>query len=373
MDHGARAQEQERFEEAVRQEVEHARVRRAGAGRGHHVAELRHRRVREDALDVVLHARQRRRQQGREGADPTDERQDVGDEGEERLRAGDHEHAGGDHRRGVDQRGHGRGPLHRLGEPHVGRLAHRAKVDQEHDRPETVDRQRVLLRLREERVELEGARRGPEHDDPDDEPEVAELGDPEGLHGRTRGGRPRVPVADQEVGAQAHQLPEHEHLDEGWGEDEPEHREREERLVGVVPPEGGRPLVAEVRERVELHEERDERDQHEHRVRERIHEQADRRHRTLVGRDPHPRRLVAEPLAPHDERAEERHGDRPDRDAARHSPGATQGGHDREEDEARERDTQDEEWQPDDRAHRVSLGAGRGGPLPPSAVRGRSR
>ena len=40
---------------------------------------------------------------------------------EERVHAGDQVDAGGDHRRGVDQRGDGRGALHRVGEPGVER------------------------------------------------------------------------------------------------------------------------------------------------------------------------------------------------------------------------------------------------------------
>src|SRR5207245_8454974 len=97
----------------------------------------------------------------------------------------------------------------------------------------------------------------PQHYDPDDEAEVAELGDPERLHGRARRGPARVPVTDQEVRTEAHQLPEHEDLDEGRREHEPEHGEREERLERVVPAERRWTLVAEVRQRIDLHEERD--------------------------------------------------------------------------------------------------------------------
>src|SRR2546425_5193436 len=45
-------------------------------------------------------------------------------------------------------------------------------------------------------------------------------------------------------------------------------------------------------------------------VRKRIHQHADGRRRALVGRDPAPRRLAAEPLAPHEHGDEEGRRDR---------------------------------------------------------------
>ncbi len=49
-----------------------------------------------------------------------------------------------------------------------------------------------------------------------------------------RGGRTLVPEADQEIRAEPDQLPEDEHLQESGSEHEAQHREDEERLVGVV-------------------------------------------------------------------------------------------------------------------------------------------
>ena len=74
VNHRAGAEEEQRLEEAVRQQVEEAGGREAGADRRHHVAELRDGGVGEHALDVVLHAREHRRQQRRERADPRDDR-----------------------------------------------------------------------------------------------------------------------------------------------------------------------------------------------------------------------------------------------------------------------------------------------------------
>ena len=54
VNHRARAEEEQRLEECVRDQVEHADGDAAQAEAGHHVAELRNGGVGEDALDVVL-------------------------------------------------------------------------------------------------------------------------------------------------------------------------------------------------------------------------------------------------------------------------------------------------------------------------------
>ena len=62
----------------------------------------------------------------------------VGRRDEQRHAAGDHVHAGRDHRRGVDQRADGRGAFHRVGQPDVqrelGALAARAEHQQQANR-----------------------------------------------------------------------------------------------------------------------------------------------------------------------------------------------------------------------------------------------
>ena len=77
VDHRAGAEEEQRLEQAVREQVEEAGGREARADRRHHVAELRDGGVGEHALDVVLHAREHRGQQRRERADPRDDQQHV--------------------------------------------------------------------------------------------------------------------------------------------------------------------------------------------------------------------------------------------------------------------------------------------------------
>ena len=77
VDHDAGGEEEQRLEEGVRHQVEHRVAVRADAGREEHVADLRHRRVRDHALDVGLHERD---QAGDEQRDRADRRGEVLDE-----------------------------------------------------------------------------------------------------------------------------------------------------------------------------------------------------------------------------------------------------------------------------------------------------
>ena len=238
VDHGAGAEEEQRLEDAVGEQVEEARGREAGADGRHHVAELRHGRVGEHALDVVLHAGEHRGEERGEGADPRDDRQHVRREREEPDGAGEQVDAGRHHGRGVDQRGDGRRALHRVRQPDVERelrrLADGAEIDAEGDDAEPGERQHVGVRELQQPDEVEGARLAPQEHDADEQAHVAGLGRPERLDRRARRLGPLIPVADQQVGAEADQLPADEELEEVRREDEPHHREREERLVGVV-------------------------------------------------------------------------------------------------------------------------------------------
>ena len=58
VDQAPGAEEQQRLEERVGEEVEDRRVRSADPERRHHVGELTDRGIREDAFDVVLNHRE---------------------------------------------------------------------------------------------------------------------------------------------------------------------------------------------------------------------------------------------------------------------------------------------------------------------------
>ncbi len=169
MDYATGAEEQQRLKEGVGHEVEDPGRHGPHPDGQHHVPQLAHRGEREHALDV--HGRQPHR-----GGKDRGECTDRGHDRERRRcvlkeREGTrHEiDAGGNHRRGVDERTHRRRALHRVWQPDVQRelrgLADRAKEDEEHRH-----RQRLL-------VQTTGA---------------GELGE------RCELERPRMPVEEQE-------------------------------------------------------------------------------------------------------------------------------------------------------------------------------
>ena len=73
VDDGACAEEEQRFEEGVGDEVEHADGGATDAEAHHHVAELGDGGVGEDALDVPLRGGDERAEDGGDGADPGDD------------------------------------------------------------------------------------------------------------------------------------------------------------------------------------------------------------------------------------------------------------------------------------------------------------
>ena len=161
-DDRAGAQEQERLEECVGEEMENAEAVAADAEGGEHVAELRTGRIGDYPLDVVLHeADGGGEKSGRRSDDEND-----AERGRRHLEQGrqarHHEHAGGHHRRGVDE-GRDRGrAFHRVGKPGVeqelGRLAHRS-----HEKEEADERRRVPVETDEIKGLAGEARRGGEH------------------------------------------------------------------------------------------------------------------------------------------------------------------------------------------------------------------
>ena len=103
VDDDAGRHEEQRLEERVRHQVEHPVRVRADARAEEHVADLRHRRVRDHALDVDLHERDEAGDEQRERAHAGGDELDRARLLEDRVRARDQVDARGDHRRRVDQ------------------------------------------------------------------------------------------------------------------------------------------------------------------------------------------------------------------------------------------------------------------------------
>ena len=119
VDHRSCAEEQQRFEESVRHDVEDAHRECADTARQEHVAKLRHGGVRVDLFDVVLNQTDGRRHYGRQQTDDRDHiHGDIGVD-EQLRRATHHVYARRDHRGRVDQRRDRRRTSHRVRQPHI--------------------------------------------------------------------------------------------------------------------------------------------------------------------------------------------------------------------------------------------------------------
>jgi hypothetical protein len=119
VNHAARRKEQQAFEERVRHQVEHAGSVGADAEAQEHVAQLRDGGVGENFFDVRLHQADGRGVERGERANQRNDEHRDGRAREKRIHARDHVHAGGDHRRGVNQRADWRGTFHRVRQPDI--------------------------------------------------------------------------------------------------------------------------------------------------------------------------------------------------------------------------------------------------------------
>ena len=146
--------------------------------------------------------------------------------------------AGGDHRRGVDQRGDGCRAGHGVAEPALQRELRRlaAGTEQEHqaDRRQDAFARATLGGLLDtgegHRAECR------EHDhDADRQAEVTDPVDDERLVGGGGVGRVVVPEADQQVGRETHALPADVEEQVGVGQHQQEHRRDEQVEVGEEP------------------------------------------------------------------------------------------------------------------------------------------
>jgi hypothetical protein len=279
VDHRPGSEEQQGLEERVGEQVEErgAPTDRSDRHDPHHVGELRHGRIREHPLDVVLHQAEER---GAEHGDPADDadHQEHGGVGvpEHLEHPADQVDAGRDHRRGVDQRGDGRRAGHRVREPDVegelGRLTDRPAEQQQRRQRNQRDRKLAaghdLADLADVR-RLE-ARRRDQDEDAEHERHVADAGRDERLDRRAGVLVLLPPVPDQQVGAHAHDLPADQELEQVVGRDHVQHRAAEQ---GENDEEPRVPLVAvHVADRIHVDAQGDRRDHHQHHRGQPVHE-----------------------------------------------------------------------------------------------------
>ena len=266
VDDRAGAEEKQGFEPSVGEKVEHARLADKKANGHHHVAELGEGGVGEDLLDIVLLGGHQRGGQRGDPSNPCDggsgetfER--LGADGE--LHAEEHVNARRDHGGGVDQGGDGGGAFHRVGQPDVegklGGFPDRAAEHAEQRRTEDSGGDR-----RGDFHFREGQRAGdsPHHEHADHETEVADAVREEGFLRGVGGGVLFIPMPDEQIGAEADQLPEDECHDEIVGEDDAGHREHEECEAGEIARLCG--IVLHVGQREQMHQQADAGDDDHH-------------------------------------------------------------------------------------------------------------
>ncbi len=160
--------------------------------------------------------------------------------------------------------------------------------------------------------DVERARVDEDGHDPEREADIADAVDDERLLGRERGAPLAVPEPDQQVAAQPHQLPGHEHDQPAVGQDQEQHREHEQVEVGEEAPVAR--IVGHVADAVDVHEHADRRDHDEQARGQGVHVEAGR-HVERSGRNPLPQAdavaLVAERGAVAEGRRRHDHRDEP--------------------------------------------------------------
>ena len=276
VDDRTRTEEQQRLEESVRHHVEDCCDVRARPDGKEHVAELRHRGIREHLLDIGLCNGNGR---GEQSGCSTDDRDDcwcprvglVND----RVHAGHEEHACGDHRCSVDECRNRCGAFHRVGQPEVERQlrALATCTDEQHQRncggrdvaQRASDGCRIdaFVRQRSHRREREEHRR---HDAP-----VTDAV----RHERLLAGRgcavTCVPERDQEVRAGTHAFPTEEGDQKVLAQNQHEHRKDEE--VEVDEELRELRITVHVTHCVQMDQRADSRDEQRHCDRQRIGEE----------------------------------------------------------------------------------------------------
>ncbi len=209
---------------------------------------------------------------------------------EDRVAAGDHVDARGDHGGRVDEGGDRGGTGHGVGEPDVQgelrRLADRPDEEQQGDGGEVGGvPDRVGLDEGEHAGEVNGAEDLEGEEDRQEEAEVADAVDDERLL-PCRGAPVLLEVeADQQVAAQPDALPADEQDDQVGPEDEGEHGEHEEVEVGEVTRIRALALAVHVPHRVDVDQKPHERHEEQHHRRQRVQPQREV-DRDVAGGDP---------------------------------------------------------------------------------------
>ena len=211
-DNRAGCQEQQRFKEGVRHQVENRRIPRLYTESQEHITNLAHGGVRKNAFDVGLYQRSKTRQHQSDGTDNPHQVQDFWGHQEQAVRTCNQVDTGGNHRRSVDKRRDRRRAGHRISKPCLQRQLRRFtdRTAQQHQgcpHQHVVTICKVRRRQFHHFAEVQRAQLVVEDKQCEGEEHVTHTGYDEGFHCRSAILRIGVIETNQQIGAQAHAFP----------------------------------------------------------------------------------------------------------------------------------------------------------------------
>ena len=277
MDDAAGPEEEQRLEHGVGEEVEHGGhvtqrthvfvaggVFGADTERYHHERNLRDGGEGQHALDVALAAGHGGSVEGGEGSHPGHYVKGSGSilnpQGEE---TGNLEHTGHYHGGGMDEGRHGGRAFHGIGQPDVeGEHGTLTGTADEHEEQGGGQHHGSLGKAFLAELKAEGAAVVTIDEDTDKEEHIGKAGYDECLLRSGDGCGGGVVETDEQVGGNAHQLPEHVHLEDVGGHHQSEHGHGEEAQESVITLEAA--FAVHIAERVDMHHERHRGDDDEH-------------------------------------------------------------------------------------------------------------
>ena len=314
--HAARPQKQQRLGYPVRYQMQHRRRKPARAQRQHHQPQMAHRGIRQRPLYVRHHKRQRPRVQKCYQPYYRHREHCPRRKLKQRQHPRHQIHPRRDHRGGVYQRANRRRPLHRVRQPHMKRelrrLAHSAHKQQQRRRRQRPLPYRPRLRRRDNIRYLKRPRRPIQQYNPYQQPHIPYARRDKRLLSRLRRRPPLPPEPYQQIRPQSHQLPRDIQKQQIIRQNERQHSRPEQRLRREIPPEPRIP--PHILQRINLHQQRHERNQPQHHDRQPIDMNAPA-YRRIAYRQPLYAVCVIISAAPHQIR--QRHC--PQRQPRRHS------------------------------------------------------
>ena len=233
--------EQRRLENGVVDDVKHPgyrRQRRADAEQRGDQAEMADCRIGEQTFQVVLEQRDEGAGQQRDQADSADQMRPFPGSRQRREQPREQKHAGFDHGRRMQIGRHRGGRRHRMRQPEMERKLRRfgERAEQNQDQGRQIQRMRAdQIAGSQNHRQLVTAGDFAQQQDAAEQGQAAGAGDRQRHAGAVTRFLALLPVADEQEGRQAGQLPEDQQLDQVFRQHHAQHRAHEQQQIGVQP------------------------------------------------------------------------------------------------------------------------------------------